>query len=291
MKKIAFSLSVLAASLSAHAELSELGDYDLTKVTGQAGVDIELDLALDIGSIVYTDTTDGLDGDGGSLSISTIHIGGGEGRSTLFGFSNPGNTANIDNFKFVVDVDSTGKMVIDGQPIAGGGVGVVDFEITADEVFLSAADGTKGATLVDGFSVYGGALYFKATIEDKVNASSQAYTNVQLSAQVGIEDMDIDLTSMLGLKIDNMVIAGAEYFETIEENGSATTTVRAATLRANMFAEPDGSGFVVDFSSSLSSTNVFDIYAPEVSLGGQMLGAISLDDVDIRGVSLKFAGH
>ena len=45
MKKIAFSLSVLAASLSAHAELSELGDYDLTKVTGQAGVDIELDLA------------------------------------------------------------------------------------------------------------------------------------------------------------------------------------------------------------------------------------------------------
>jgi hypothetical protein len=41
----------------------------------------------------------------------------------------------------------------------------------------------------------------------------------------------------------------------------------------------------------LSATNVFDIYAPEVSLGGQMLGAISLDDVDIRGVSMKFAGH
>jgi hypothetical protein len=58
-----------------------------------------------------------------------------------------------------------------------------------------------------------------------------------------------------------------------------------------MFAEPDGSGFVVDFSSGLSATNVFDIYAPEVSLGGQMLGAISLDDVDIRGVSMKFAGH
>lgn len=289
MKKIAFSLSVLAASLSAHAELSELGDYDLTKVTGQAGVDIELDLALDIGSIVYTDTTDGLDGDGGSLSISSIHIGGGEGRSTLFGFSNPGNTANIDDFKFIIDIDSTGKMVINGSPTDG--ISPVDFEITADEVFLSAADGTKGATLVDGFSVYGGALYFKATIEDKVNANSQMYTNVQLSAQVGIEDMDIDLTSMLGLKIDNMVVAGGEYFETIAENGSATTTSRVATFRANMFAEPDGSGFVVDFSSSLSSTNVFDIYAPEVSLGGQMLGAISLDNVDIRGVSLKFAGH
>ncbi|WP_276782986.1 DUF6160 family protein [Thalassolituus oleivorans] len=289
MKKIAFSLSVLAASLSAHAELSELGDYDLTKVTGQAGVDIELDLALDIGSIVYTDTTDGLDGDGGSLSISTIHIGGGEGRSTLFGFSNPGNTANIDDFKFIIDIDSTGKMVLNGSPTDG--ISPVDFEITVDEVFLSAANGTKGATLVDGFSVYGGALYFKATIEDKVNAASQMYTNIQLSAQVGIEDMDIDLTSMLGLKIDNMVVAGAEYFETIEENGSPTTTSRVATLRANMFAEPDGSGFVVDFSSGLSTTNVFDIYAPEVSLGGQMLGAISLDDVDIRGVSLKFAGH
>ncbi|MEQ3632489.1 DUF6160 family protein [Thalassolituus sp.] len=289
MKKIAFSLSVLAASLSAHAELSELGDYDLTKVTGQAGVDIELDLALDIGSIVYTDTTDGLDGDGGSLSISTIHIGGGEGRSTLFGFSNPGNTANIDDFKFIIDIDSTGKMVLNGSPTDG--ISPVDFEITVDEVFLSAANGTKGATLVDGFSVYGGALYFKATIEDKVNAASQMYTNIQLSAQVGIEDMDIDLTSMLGLKIDNMVVAGAEYFETIEENGSPTTTSRVATLRANMFAEPDGSGFVVDFSSGLSATNVFDIYAPEVSLGGQMLGAISLDDVDIRGVSLKFAGH
>lgn len=289
MKKIAFSLSVLAASLSAHAELSELGDYDLTKVTGQAGVDIELDLALDIGSIVYTDTTDGLDGDGGSLSISTIHIGGGEGRSTLFGFSNPGNTANIDDFKFIIDIDSTGKMVLNGSPTDG--ISPVDFEITVDEVFLSAANGTKGATLVDGFSVYGGALYFKATIEDKVNAASQMYTNIQLSAQVGIEDMDIDLTSMLGLKIDNMVVAGAEYFETIEENGSPTTTSRVATLRANMFAEPDGSGFVVDFSSGLSATNVFDIYAPEVSLGGQMLGAISLDDVDIRGVSMKFAGH
>ncbi|CCU72192.1 MAG: DUF6160 family protein [Thalassolituus sp.] len=289
MKKIAFSLSVLAASLSAHAELSELGDYDLTKVTGQAGVDIELDLALDIGSIVYTDTTDGLDGDGGSLSISTIHIGGGEGRSTLFGFPNPGNTANIDDFKFIIDIDSTGKMVLNGSPTDG--ISPVDFEITVDEVFLSAANGTKGATLVDGFSVYGGALYFKATIEDKVNAASQMYTNIQLSAQVGIEDMDIDLTSMLGLKIDNMVVAGAEYFETIEENGSPTTTSRVATLRANMFAEPDGSGFVVDFSSGLSATNVFDIYAPEVSLGGQMLGAISLDDVDIRGVSMKFAGH
>ena len=180
-------------------------------------------------------------------------------------------------------------MVLNGSPTDG--ISPVDFEITVDEVFLSAANGTKGATLVDGFSVYGGALYFKATIEDKVNAASQMYTNIQLSAQVGIEDMDIDLTSMLGLKIDNMVVAGAEYFETIEENGSPTTTSRVATLRANMFAEPDGSGFVVDFSSGLSATNVFDIYAPEVSLGGQMLGAISLDDVDIRGVSMKFAGH
>ncbi len=280
MKKIAFSLSVLAASLSAQAELTELADFDLTNVTGQAGVDIELDLAIDIGSIVYRDTSDGLDGDGGSLVISDIHIGGGAGRTSLLGFPVSNNTANIDRFKFVIDVLSDGDLVISGIPT--NTISPVDFLVTADEVYLTNANGQRGATLVDQFSIYGGAMALEMRLDAQTNV-------IGFSTSIGIDDMDVDLTSMLGLSIENAVIAGGGYFEKIASNRTPDVGDRTAEIYFEM--EARGDGMNIDFTKGLVGENVLDIYMPIVNVGGSLIGSIGIDNLDFSGVTLNIAGH
>ncbi len=280
MKKLAFSLSILAASLSAQAELTELADFDLTNVTGQAGVDIELDLAIDIGSIAYQDTSDGLDGDGGSLFISGIHIGGGAGRTSLLGFPVSNNTANIDRFKFVIDVVSDGDLVISGIPT--NTISPVDFLVTADEVYLTNASGQKGAILVDQFSVYGGVMALEMRLDSQTNV-------IGFSTSIGIDDMDMDLSSMLGLSIENAVVAGGGYFEKIANNRTPDVGDRTAEIYFEM--EARGDGMKIDFTKGLAGENVLDIDMPIVNVGGSLIGAIAIDNLDFGGVTLNVAGH
>jgi hypothetical protein len=316
MKKSLLAGCIALATAGAHAELTPLSEFDLHNVTGQAGIDIELDVGIEIGEIRYTDTEvitqetiqvdpdgDGIfedqiinvsDGDGGSLSIKGLTIGGGEGRDQVLGQPGDSNTARLDNLKFTIDIDENGDLQIGGKPTLGG-VGVVDFAITVDEVSLLKSDESQGAILIDQMNMYGGIGFFDVTVSNETrtlaDSSSQDYTNIRIVTELGIDELDVDMSSSLGLVIEDAVIGGKEYFEQIADNGKPALTGRLATIRANIFTHEDGDKVSIDFSANSSSTNVFDMDLAKVSLGGDLVGGIAIDNLDIRGVKLHMGGH
>jgi hypothetical protein len=289
MKKILLASCVAAISAGVSAELTPLSEYELHSVTGQAGVDIELDVGISIGEIRYTDTEtfDGngvSDGDGGSLVVKDLTIGGGPGR-TLFGFSSPGNTANLDNLRFKIDIDSDGDLAILGEPTSGG-VGVVDILLTTGEISLQGAPGSGAPehVLIDSMSLYGGALALELRVDGQTN-------DVEFYTAIGVEDLDIDMSSSFSLVIEDAVIAGSNYLEKIRDNRSPDASDRVAKIYVNMDADSPNGGVNFDFASNFEDENNIDVVLPSVALGGDQLGSFEIDDFQFRGVSILVSGH
>lgn len=281
MKKILLASCIAAVSVGVNAELTPLSEYELHTVTGQAGVDIELDVGVTIGEIRYTDTEefDGggvSDGDGGSLSITNLSIGGIDDRNTLLGFTTPDNGPNLDELIFAIDVKADGSLVIDGKP--AGGISPVDIKITVDEVFTSDINGDRQITMVDSLSLYGGALGLKMTVDGATN-------DITFRTQIGFDDIDVDLTSFLSMNIKDAYIAGQNH------NGDPSFfTDSIADIHVVMSKETDGVKF--DFSQAPNNNqNIFDMGIGELTIGGDVLGSIAINDLNIRGLSVNVSGH
>jgi hypothetical protein len=285
MKKILLASCVAAISAGVNAELTPLSEYELHSVTGQAGVDIELDVGVSIGEIRYTDTAENNDGDGGSLVIEDVFIGGGEGRNLLYGFSNPGNTSRLDNLKFVIDVSADGDLNIKGQPITGGtGVGVVDFLLTTGNIATEGVDPLDRHVLVDSLSIYGGASNLQMVVDGATN-------DITFIASVGIEDFDIDMSSSFSVKIDNMVIANSAYSDFFYSVLDPDLNARTANFYVVMDSDSVDDGVMFDFRTPLSGYNVVDVFAETVAVGGDVMGSFYIDDLSFRGVSMVVSGH
>ena len=75
--KIALVSAISAAPFMAQAALEPMSESLMSDTTGQAGVTIEIDLGsagIKVGSVVYTDTQEGADTDGGSVSMENIGV-------------------------------------------------------------------------------------------------------------------------------------------------------------------------------------------------------------------------
>jgi len=284
MKKTLLASCIALATAGAQAELSPMSEYELHTVTGQAGVDIELDVGVTIGEIRYTDTAENGDGDGGSLTINDIFIGGGEGRTSLYGFPNPANSSRLDNLIFTVDIGADGGLNIKGVPKTGGtGVGVVDFLVQTGEIALEGVDPATRHVLVDSISIYGGVSNLQMIVDGPTN-------DIHFITSIGIEDMDIDMTSSLGLKIDNMVIANTTYSDFRGSPFDPDLEARTAKFYVRMDSN-QVDGVLFDFNSPLSGYNVVDMSLPSISMGGGEIGAVYIDDFSFRGLSLAVSGH
>jgi hypothetical protein len=280
MKKTLLASCVALASVGANAELTPLSEFDLHKVTGQAGIDIELDVGIEIGEIRYTDTVTNGDGDGGSLVIDTISIGGGEGRNTLFGNSDPGNTANLDGLKFAIDALADGTLQIVGRPIRNNGIGIVDIEVTTGFVETRAIDDSRGVRLVDSISMYGGALGLSMIVDGATN-------DIGFRALIGLEDIDVDMSTN-GIFIKDAYIYGSGYNR---EDALAQPSDLAADIYVSLSKE-DG-GVRLDFSpqAGRDKQNIFDMGVRELTVGDGVIGSIDIDDLSIQGVALNISGH
>jgi hypothetical protein len=295
MKKILLASCVAAISAGVNAELTPLSEYELHSVTGQAGVDIELDLGIKIGEIRYTDTAENGDGDGGSLVIKDVFLGGGEGRNTLFGVSNPGNTANINNFLFKIDVANSGDLHISGSPVSAGvagGIGIVDFLLTTGEVFTQGVNPVDKMLLVDSMSVYGGATAFNMTVDSDTN-------DIMFQVAVGIDDLDIDMSSSFGIVIENASIYGNQYFERLAGNVLGPTQYGFEVF-VEMSQDEENGGVLFDFTkgygdldpdSIYRNTNKFDVILPSITVGDGNIGSVLIDDLNLQGITVAMRGH
>jgi len=291
MKKSLLAGCIVLATAGAQAELSPMSEFELHNVTGQAGIDIELDVGIEIGEIRYTDTAEVVggvsDGDGGSLRISNIKIGGIDDRSTLLGFPTEDNGPNLDDLIFKVDIDSNGDLVIDGVPV--GSIRPVDIKITTGPIETLHADGeTTGVRLIDSLSMYGGALGLKMTVMGSDN-------DIRFRTQIGFDDIDIDMSTGFGIKIEDAFLAGSNH-----DGDPSFFTDSIADISVLMYKNDD-EGITFDFTQpTKNGQNVFDLGIGSLVVGNgldsntgqeQNIGAFFVDNLDITGVAINVSGH
>lgn len=274
----ALGLLLLCSSPPSLAELKAMDEFSMSDVAGQAGITMEFEGQLDIGEIEYTDE--------GSLAIQTISIGG-AGRDDLFeeGYqaANGGTpfilnvTDKFDDVKLDIDIDADGELNLKFFPTSFAAP--VDFRITTEAWQLRDADGNPGAVLVDNFSMDAIFTQVWASIghDDTLGAD-----RLNLKMKIGIDDLDMDLP-FLGLGIRDFRMTGADY-DTNPNLLSANADIEANIY--NGFRADGGSALAVDLVSMDA-----DIRVGAIELGGTSIGSVTLDDLSVRGGSLRIYGH
>jgi len=281
MKKTVLACCVAAASFSAQAELQPMSEFELHSVTGQAGVDIELDVGINIGSIEWTDTETNGDGDGGTLAIKDIFVGGGgAGRGQVL--TTPiAASDRLDNFKLQIDILANGDLFIAGKPKTNGGV--VDILVSTGEVTVKSSETAavqSEAVIIDSMSLFAGATGLDFIVTNATN-------DLTFRAIMGVEDLDIDLTSMLGMRIENAKIGGKD----LVSNSPFPPGVEQSTASFVAVISPEADGVYVDFGGFDAEDNIFDMIMPEIYIGQNSIGSVVLDDVNFQGVDLRISGH
>lgn len=143
LKKLALVTAVAAAPF-AQAEMTAMDDALLGEMTGQAGITIDIDLALTVGEIKYVDS-DGYDTDGndsGSLSFKNLQVGEIDETGTLAATSLRGIT---------IDADGADGLVIDFGQIGSG----LDLTDTADQAYAAAGHYWRGLDVRTDFEING----------------------------------------------------------------------------------------------------------------------------------------
>jgi hypothetical protein len=290
MKKTLLASCVALVSATSQAELSPMSEFELHNVTGQAGVDIQLDVGVSIGEILYTDTEEfdaaGVsDGDGGSLSIKDIYIGGDSTRNTVLGVPVTSNTDRLDNLTFQIDVENDGTLVVSGVPVEGAaGVGAVDLSVKVGEIALVGSDPADRHVLVDSISMYGGASGLQMIVDGPTN-------DIFFISTLGFSDIDIDMSSSFGLVIEDMVLAGSSYLEFEKTRFDPQLEDRTASFYVRMDSDSVDDGVLFDFASPFDDYNVVDIDVASISLGDGAIGRLTLNNLDFKGVSFVVSGH
>ncbi|WP_370305573.1 DUF6160 family protein, partial [Thalassolituus sp.] len=239
-----------------------------------AGVDIELNVGISIGEIVYTDTEFEGDGDGGSLSLKDVTIGGAN-KSTFFQTPNivPNTSGLLDEVIFSVDVKSDGDLIVSGNPKNGN---FIDFRLTTGALATLDSDGDEAVRLIDSVEMVGLAAGLLMKVESTGN-------KVILSADVAIEDMDVDASS-IGFKLEDVTVAGQNYLQEIDTFGKAKPLSWAFPV--GMIITPQNDGVEIELLPS-----VMDIQVGKLSVGGDHMGALRVDDFALNDVTLHVAGH
>ncbi|MEC7546749.1 MAG: DUF6160 family protein [Pseudomonadota bacterium] len=274
MKKTLLASCVALVSATSQAELSPMSEFELHNVTGQAGVDIELNVGISIGEIVYTDTEFEGDGDGGSLSLKDVTIGGAN-KSTFYQTPNivPNTSGLLDEVIFSVDVKSDGDLIVSGNPKNGN---FIDFRLTTGALATLDSDGDEAVRLIDSVEMVGLAAGLLMKVESTGN-------KVILSADVAIEDMDVDASS-IGFKLEDVTVAGQNYLQEIDTFGKAKPLSWAFPV--GMIITPQNDGVEIELLPS-----VMDIQVGKLSVGGDHMGALRVDDFALNDVTLHVAGH
>jgi hypothetical protein len=199
LKKIALCSAVALAPFAANADLKALNDSDMSSVTGQAGVTIDLSADVSIGEIAYEDQ--------GFLAISDVTLGGAAPGTSLDDIrltidvagdgSDLGTAAlgatylqgagfAINNVNETDQAVSDGDLVISLRSQSGA---PVDFGLSIGEVSLNksanAADlgdfansGDKGTVLVSDLNITGAIGPVDIVVQEEANSMNiNAYFN------------------------------------------------------------------------------------------------------------------
>jgi hypothetical protein len=271
MKKYSLALYLVAFSSFLQAGFQSIDDADLGGITGQAGITIESDLYLTIGSLEYKDE--------GSLVINQVEIGGAN-KATYFGKdwgASSHSGPKLDGSLITIDVLEDGDLVISGSvnPKLGG---IIDFGISIGEIQLRSADALNSSTFIDSLNMTGIATKFRTKIDAQ---TSHVITQVQ----VGIDDLDIDISG-LNVKVENAFIAAPSYFESLKEWGEQGLALQDTTVIISTDMYADDAGLQIDMEQL-----ELDMGIGSISIGDESIGSINLNNLVMSESSALIYGH
>ncbi|WP_323750837.1 DUF6160 family protein [Marinobacter sp.] len=262
LKKIALVTAIAAAPFAAHADLKAMDDSMMGNITGQAGVTIELETQVSIGSFVYTDE--------GSFVVSGIEIGGS-------GLAGGAGTNLLDDLYIDIDVEADGDAFISVHSLSGA---PIDWGVTADSMSLVAADGSQSTTLISNLSGHGNL----AQLDVRVDTATD---QLQLDAAFNVVDMDFDV-EFLGVGIRDMAIMGGTFFE----DGGTTFTGLFAVADVDVYK---GAGLGASTATDVLRIDINDITMDmnigAIEIGGTSIGSVALDNLTISNTKLAVYGH
>src|SRR5690554_581590 len=275
LKKIALVTAIAAAPFAAHADLKTMDDSAMGNITGQAGVTIELETQVSIGTFTYTDE--------GSFNVHGIEIGGS-------GLAGGAGTNLLDDLKIDIDVASDGDAVIHVGSISGA---PIDWGMTADSMTLTAhADDAAqdSTTLISNLSGHGNL----AQLDIRVDTATD---HLQLDVAFNVVDMDFDV-EFLGVGIRDLAIMGGTYFEALAGGAPMDS--------AAMFAVADVEVYKGDGLTGSSQTDVLRIDVNDITMdlsigaieigtladgSAASIGSIAMDNLTISNTTLAVYGH
>ncbi|HLV76427.1 MAG TPA: DUF6160 family protein [Marinobacter sp.] len=270
LKKIALATAIAAAPFASHAGMKALDDTDMGNVTGQAGVTIELETLVSIGTFTYTDE--------GSFNVNDIVLGGaGVVGATDDGLGNP-VTNLLDDLVIDIDVEADGDAVIHVGTISGA---PIDWGMSIGSAELVAADGSEQTTLISNLSGHG----MLGQLDIRVDTATDT---LELDVAFNVINMDFDV-EFLGVGIRDMAIMGGQWLEQGAAGGPAA-----------LFAVADvdvykGDGFGASTATDVLRIDINDITMDmtigAIEIGGASIGTVALDNLTISDTRLAVYGH
>ncbi len=297
LKKIALCSAVALAPFAANADLKALNDSDMSSVTGQAGVTIDLSANVEVGEIAYKD--------GGFLAMSGVSLGG----SGIAGGTG-GNA--LDDIRLTIDVAGT----------AGGDLGAAapatayltaagadftnvnssDVGVTDGDLVIALRSQTAGTPVDFGLEIDEVSLNAEANAADLGGFQGSAgkgtvlVSGLQVRGLIGPIDIVVDADTQ-NMNINAFFNAGGELtmpfmnttlgFELHNSRGDAKVEAGGTSFaHAQVDINPSANGLgvnVTDFSGDLDLTDITFGSSPSI-------GQVYMTDLVIT-ANMDIYGH
>lgn len=290
-------LSFALVSNLALAELTPVGDHELSSVTGSNGITMELSSVVSLKLMEFEDS--------GSIQTNDVVFGG--GGVTASGAAE-GLGQRFDDLALTFDVESDGSLQIGINALASGLTGAVDsidWGVSTGAVDLVPQGGTT-TRFVDSVQARGKLLSADYTVSAELDASGygKRYSHLMFT----VDDLDVGVSSQ-GLSVQDGYVTGTETGGL--QIGSAELQdyfARETSLSADQINESVSgaeNGFAV-MNSSIGTEEVIvdgvpqelrtirvnafaaDVGFGSLSVGGANLGAAQLDNLRVSDTVIRF---
>lgn len=277
LKKLALASAVAAVPFAAQAGMEPLSETEMGNVTGQQTVTIELETAMTIDQIAYSQDTNG------SFLVDDIRIGGLE----------PGSTLDI---QINIDLLDSGDAFINIFTLRP--TGAVDLGVDVGAIGLSGDDGS--ATLISNMEMdmMFRQLDITAQVENTIGTSENT-GSLLIEAGFVIESLDVDF-DVAAVSLRGLRMGGVGSMEELKSRSTADMRGLAVTNPAEVVATI-GAGAVIntvnlgpqeDDVLRIDISNVeADIWMPTINVGPDSIGSVAVHGLRVTDTRMAIYGN
>ncbi len=270
LNKIALATAVAAAPFATQA-MEPMNDSQMGDVTGQAGVTIELETAMTIDQIAYSQDTNG------SFLMDDIRVGGFTEGSTL--------DLSVD-----IDLLDSGDAVIEVGTLDGA---PVQLGMDVGSMGLDGDDGA--ATLISDMSMdmFLSQLNITANVED-LEGEAGGSGSLDINAAFAIDNLDIDF-DVAAVSLEGFRMGGADSMDTLQEG---TTEEMGALSESNPAVANMSIGAAESISGERDESLTIeldsfqaDMWMPTINVGGESVGSVAINNLNVTDTTMSIYGR